>query len=76
MKIVDARTGKEVKPGQAFNSPAGYHYLIHELREHMFSAEVCATRASNRGIVQYWQPLVVRYTHPKYFLQKVGFIPS
>ncbi len=71
MKIIDANTGIEVKIGVPFDNVDGRLMLI-EVDESLFSARALFTVNDTYT----WVPLVVRYTHPGFFLQKVGFIPS
>lgn len=82
MRIIDANTGAEVKVGQTFTNIDGTHTLI-KVREGLLKAEALL-RTHSIGDPRFpsvplgdrWVPLVVRYTHPGFFLQKVGFIPS
>ena len=79
MKIVDAHTGRDdLKVGDTF--PFFEKYLkILALDEGWLSARVCLVTFNADGTVfnpPHWTPLHVRFTHPRFFLQKVGFIPT
>jgi hypothetical protein len=71
MRIIDANTGTDVQLGVPFENIDGRITLL-KLDEGLFNAkglfDVNGTKA--------WVPLQVRFTHPGFFLQKVGFIPS
>jgi hypothetical protein len=71
MRIIDANTGTEVTVGQTFRNINGVHRLL-AIDEGLLSARA---QFESSGQV-FWLPLRVRYTHPRFFLQKVAFIPS
>ncbi len=71
MRIIDANTGTEVQVGQLFNNIHGTHKLI-DVEEGLFSTKALFSSAGK----MFWVPLQVRYTHPGFFFQKIGFIPS
>lgn len=82
MRIIDANTGAVVKPGETFRNIDGVHTLM-RVREGFFRAEALfLIRAEGDGprygsLPRYeWVPLVVRYMHPSFLFQKIGFIPS
>jgi hypothetical protein len=73
MRIIDAYTGREIQPGSVVPSPEGSAWKLLQVRDHLFEAS---------ALIQYpgqaprWQELAVRFTHPKYFLERVAFFPS
>ena len=71
MKVIDANTGTVAQVGEPFENINGRLTLL-KLDEGWFSAKALFDVNGQRA----WVPLVVRYTHPGFFLQKVGFIPS
>lgn len=84
MKIIDANTGFAPKVGDTFVNVVGRHTLL-DVEEGLLSARALfrTTYRSEGGDAtlwgrtrEIWIPLQVRYTHPGFFLQKVGFIPS
>lgn len=75
MRIIDANTGTEVKVGTEFTNVNGRHQLI-SVREKLLSAEATFVTVDDEGVQLVMVPLQVRYMHPSFFLQKVGFIPS
>ena len=70
MKIVDAHMGNVVRIGD--NVP-GTNLRIVRVEEKILSANMTVVDPSG-GVSTF--PLTIRYTHPSFFLQKVGFIPS
>ena len=71
MRIIDANTGADVRPGQTFRNVNGTNTLL-RVKEGILSAK--ALFNTERGPM--WVPLTVRYMHPGFLFQKVGFIPS
>lgn len=80
MRIRDARKGVEIQPGDEviyplFNGrPDPDDYQLISVEEHLFSA-VATLRLLGDGTV-HRVPLAVRFTHPRFFLTKVAFVPS
>lgn len=77
MRIIDANTGIEVKVGDEFENVNGVHQLL-SVEEGFFSAEATFLTQEHRHAepALVTVPLQVRYTHPKFFGRKVGFILS
>ena len=73
MRIIDANTGAEIQQGIPFTNIDGTHTLL-AVREGWFHATAQFMSAGRPG--RRWTPLVVRYLHPGFFLQKIGFFPS
>jgi hypothetical protein len=71
MRIIDANTGIEPTIGKPFKNIEG-EVTILKVREGIFSAQVLVDINGQR----FWTPLKVRYLHPGFPFQKVGFIPS
>lgn len=84
MKIIDARSGKELKVGETIFYPDNEYLQLLEVIPGFLIAQARIKRRY-LGLIrgefdliedEVWTPLAVRYTHPKYFLQHVAFIPS
>ena len=77
MRIIDVNTGNEVKVGGTFYNVNGYHQLL-AVDERLFtaSATFVSQQTARHAPELVNIPLQVRFTHPNFFLQKVGFIPS
>ncbi len=80
MKIIDARSGQELVPGSdvrypVFNGePDSDNYQLLEVKEGWLTASARIRRLRDGNTR--WTHLVVRFTHPSFFLQKVAFVPS
>ena len=75
MRIIDANTGTEVHLGTTFENIDGIHTLM-QVKEGLFSARALFRSSVQGARRDHWVPLVVRYMHPGFMFQKVGFIPS
>ena len=71
MKLVDANTGIEPKIGQTFRNVLGYVTVL-KVKEGIFRAKALVDVNGER----HWWPLTVRYLHPGFPFQKVGFLNS
>ena len=74
MRIIDARSGLELLDTDdvvEYADSEWYRVLRVEERTLTAHALVEGNRVGRR-----WVPLVVRYTHPGFFLQKVAFVPT
>ena len=71
MLIVDANTGHKPKIGETFRNVVG-RVTVLEVEEKFLSARALIDVNGQRS----WTPLTVRYTHPGFMFQKVGFINS
>jgi hypothetical protein len=95
MRVIDARTGKELRLGDSVEYGAGERLTLIDIDEGLFSANAFVEwtlrdysecrpldeLAQRRRVpplttVRRQIPLQVRFTHPRFFLQKVAFIPS
>lgn len=88
MKIIDARSGKEIKIGETIVYSDEEYVKLLDVVSGIFKANALVQRKyplkyktgihTDVGFAenQIWIPLVVRFIHPKYFLQHVAFIPS
>lgn len=75
MKVVDAHTGREVTVGDTLPIPGGDgYYKVIAITPGLLTARILL--ASNHPAFDGWVPLIVRWTHPSWFLQHVAFIPS
>lgn len=54
-------------------SPEPQQLRLLEVDDHFLSARVLVGHPDGR---QQWVPLIVRFAHPSFFLQRVGFIPT
>lgn len=95
MKIIDARSGLEMKVGDVVRYPDGEWTELVSARPGVFSAVATFRRRYRDRSRAIWradgtlddatpfvegvlvdQPLIVRWTHPRFFLQHVAFLPS
>ena len=90
MKVIDARNGVEVKVGDTVTYFDGSSWTLLSVDPGILSARayvrskmksVCTGFDPSRPnppflVSEYWQPLAVRFTHPKYFGQHIAFFPS
>lgn len=84
MKVIDARTGQEVVVGQTVTYDDDEGITLLELETGLWSARARVRRIyrdprttpGGFRTSEAWIPLQVRWTHPRYFLQHVAFIPS
>lgn len=83
MKIIDANTGQRVHVGVPFENVDGLQVLM-KVDAGLFRARALRKMVRPRtdhyisaptGDVS-WVPLVVRYTHPAFFMERVAFYPS
>ena len=72
MRIIDANTGHEVRIGVPFSNIYG-RVTIQAINEGWLTAQALM---SIDGEKPAWTPLTVRYLHPRFMFQKVGFINS
>lgn len=85
MKILDANTGQEIRRDEPFRNINGVLVLLRTdigllkgraLVKHLDpKIDDFFGPPRQRGAVE-WVPLVIRYTHPSFFMQKVAFLPS
>lgn len=82
MKVIDARSGQEMQVGGVVRYPDGEWLRLDGVEPGLFSAKAVIT-SSNRHYetgklvtTQQAVPLVVRFLHPGFLFQHVGFIPS
>jgi len=85
MKIVDANTGQELQVGKPFRNVNGWQALIatdiglmkgRALIKHLDPSPDAFFGPPLQPGAEIWTPLVIRYMHPSFFLQKVAFLPS
>ena len=76
MKVIDSYTGQEVVPGVPVPAPGmgtSKRWELLRVDDKFFSADAIM-HTSWSGVQRV--PLVVRFMHPQYRFQRVGFIPS
>lgn len=76
MKVIDPRNGIEMKVGQTSEYPGGESITLLDVKPGWFAALARVRSVTERGTSEFWTPLQVRWTHPRFFLQHVGFLPS
>jgi len=91
MLIIDAETGHEVRVGgimkrdrRIFDTEkqcyvedehkGEYDWELVKVEDRLFTARICIRYLKSGK--EAWLPLIVRFTHPGFFLQRVAFIPS
>lgn len=72
MRIIDAFTGKAVVPGPWYQGP-GFQWRILQVKDRFLSAQALFEVAGRKPV---WTPLAVRFTHPRFPLQRVAFVPT
>ena len=77
MTIIDAYTGQDVAFGVRVPAPSPPDdpkwWVLLAIEDKFFSA-TAVLQTSWMGLQRV--PLIVRFTHPGFFLQRIGFIPS
>jgi hypothetical protein len=82
MKVIDARSGQEMKVGEAVHYPEGEWLRLDAVVPGIFSAKAVITSADRHYQTgklvarQQTVPLRVRWLHPGFPFQHVAFIPS
>ena len=82
MRIVDARSGKEMKLGDRVDYGDGEWLKLVDADVGLFSGEAFLERCyrhypSNKLVTDRIQtPLTVRWMHPSFMFRQVAFIPS
>lgn len=76
MRVIDAFTGAEVVIGQTIPTPEGGTMTLVDIDAGLFSASATADFRQGSKTIRRVFPLAVRWTHPRFFLQHVAFIPS
>jgi hypothetical protein len=81
MKIIDSRSGQEMKVGDTVRYGGGEWLRLEAVEAGLLSAGAIITSCHQDGerrLVTRVQsvPLVVRWMHPGFMFQHVGFIPS
>lgn len=78
MRIIDARSGRDnLKPGDVVSYPDGEWWELVSVEDRLFSASVMVRDHDTGGGGEAKRvPLAVRFLHPMFFLQRIGFFPS
>lgn len=71
MKIIDANTGHHVKIGEPFDNIDGTVTVL-QVEEGWLTARALFLVGDRK----HWAPLIVRFLHPGFMFQKVGFVNS
>jgi len=81
--VVDARSGRQMQPGQAVTYPDGDYLILRSFKRTGLFSAVAEIEHYDPGIAAHRPntfhgsvPLVVRFLHPAYLFRWVGFIPS
>jgi len=74
MRVIDARTGAEVREGSRLAHEPGWTYEILRIHPGILKASATVRHLESGKVSE--QPLAVRWTHPSFFLQHVAFVPS
>lgn len=76
MRIIDAFTGRDVRRGDVVPSPGGEHdwQLLDVDERGIFDVHVCLREV--RSGRMHWSPLTMRFLHPSYLFQRVGFVQT
>lgn len=81
MRIIDANSGADVVVGDTFTNIDGEHTLL-AVQAGIFYGKALLRTTTVAGdyptilLGERWVPLQIRYLHPNFMFQKVGFIPS
>lgn len=73
MRVIDAHTGNELKVGHEVWNGHDRTYRVQAIEPGLFSARMQVVDQTGKAS---WIPLQVRWTHPRFFLQHVAFVPS
>lgn len=82
MKVIDSRSGTELEVGQTIDRGGGESVTLLAVEPGLVSAQALVRMVYVGGpqstpvVTQAWTQLAVRWAHPKYFLQHVGFLSS
>ncbi len=73
MLVIDANTGQQLIEGCNYRNVNGYFGVI-KIKPGWFTASIVIRKSGQTLFKEI--PLQVRWTHPKYFLKHVAFLPS
>lgn len=78
IRVIDARSGDDVTIGQTVTYPEGSGWTLLSVRDRFFTAvaHVRSWTAEKTDTYEQDVPIAVRFLHPAFFLQRVGFFPS
>jgi hypothetical protein len=82
MRVIDARSGKEMRIGDVVTYGEGEKLRLLDIDEGLLSANAVVENTyldirTNKLVTQRSQiPLTVRFMHPGFLFQRVAFIPS
>jgi len=79
LRVIDARSGDDVTIGQTVVYPEGSGWTLLSVNDRFFTA-TARVRSWDPSLGtaphEHDQPLAVRFFHPAFFLQRIGFFPS
>lgn len=76
MKVIDCRSG-EMVPSKSVAYGDGEKLKLIEVDSRLFGPTRVDRDAAGPLVTnRQWVPLTVRFTHPSFMFQRVGFIPS
>lgn len=84
MKIIDGRSGEEMKPGKIIVYDDGEKLRVIDVDIGLMSAKAYVETTYRDYAkddptfitTRRWMPLVVRFMHPAHLFERVAFIPS
>lgn len=82
MKVIDARSGQTMKVGDVARYPDGEWLRLEAVEGGIFSGRALITSCDQNPMTgqmvtkTQYVPLVVRWLHPGFLFQHVGFLPS
>ena len=82
MKVIDARSGQHMNPGDIVTYPGGEWLYLERVDAGLFKAQAVIHTGENNPAgtrvngKRQKVPLVVRWTHPGFLFQHVAFLPS
>lgn len=76
MRIIDARSGSDVAVGSMVNYGRGVWWKMLDLKKGLFTAHALIENHDADKTWTQWVPLQIRFTHPRFFLQRIAFVPT
>lgn len=78
IRVIDARSGANVKIGQVVSYPDGEWWELVGVRDRLLTATAIINDHTTGGAPGRSKsvPLTVRFLHPAFLFERVGFFPS
>jgi len=73
MRIINVITGEDISIGDRFYGAGDDELQLVEVEDRFLTGRV---KMRTKKGVTFWGPLIIRFTHPLFFMQRVGFIPT